>query len=297
VIASPKRGTASVFDLAPTLCRLLGLPADPVFEGKLVPGFTGKPAVPAAAWAKAAPVERLVPATNAADEKKAADEFTKQLVSLGYLTGSEASAVDARPANRAGTETAGSFQNVGTFLRDRGKPAEAVAWYRKALEVNPKFATGWMNLATALHQTGKYDESDDALVNALRNGYYDRDGTVYRRLKLYAEGAKGRDMRPQSVSFLKKVVAAYPQEDRFRASLGKALFETGDCGGARPIFEDLSSRPAPETENVNLLALASWCLGDLPRAKSAFERSLAINPNQPVVREGLATVEKGRPMR
>ena len=297
VIPSPTRGKASVFDLAPTLCRLLGLPADPAFEGKPVPGFRGRPAVPAVSWAKAAPVERLVPAANAADEKKAADEFTKKLISLGYLTGAEASAVDARPANRAGTQTAASFQNVGTFLRDRGKPAEAVGWYRKALEVNSKSATAWVNLSTALHRTGKYDESDDALLNALANGYRDPEGIVYRRVRLYTEGAKGRDQRRQLVAFLKKVVAAYPKEDRYRASLGKALFETADCAGARPIFEELASRPAPETENLNLLALTSWCLGELPRAKASFERSLAINPNQPVVREGLATLEKGRPMR
>jgi Tfp pilus assembly protein PilF len=205
--------------------------------------------------------------------------------------------VDARPANRAGTETAGSFQNVGTFLRDRGKPAEAVGWYKKALEVNPKSATAWVNLSTALHQTGKYDESDDALVNALVNGYSDPEATVYRRVRLYTESAKGKDQRPQLVSFLKKVIAAFPKEDHYRASLGKALFETGDCAHARPLFEELSGRAAPEPENLNLLALTSWCLGDLARAKTAFERSLAINPNQPVVREGLATVEQGRPMR
>ncbi len=46
VIPSPKRGKASVFDLAPTMCRLLGLPADPAFEGKFIPGFTGRPPVP-----------------------------------------------------------------------------------------------------------------------------------------------------------------------------------------------------------------------------------------------------------
>jgi len=297
VLPSPKRGTASVFDLAPTLCRLLGLPADPAFEGKMIPGFTGRPPVPAVSWAKAAPVERLVPVTDAAEEKKTADEFTKKLISLGYLTGAEASAVDARPPDRAGTDTAGSFQNRGTFLRDRGKPAEAVVWYRKALEVNPKSATAWVNLSTALHQTGKFDESDDALVAALTNGYHDPVGTVYRRVKLYAEDPKGRDLHAQLISFLKKVVAAYPAEDRYRASLGKALFESGDCAGARPIFEALASRPAPEPDNLNLVALTSWCLGDLPRAKAAFQRSLAINPNQPVVREGLATVEKGGAMR
>lgn len=296
VVPSPARGRAGVFAVAPTLCRLLGLPVDPAFEGRPIPGFTLRPAVPPASWAKVAPVERLVPVTSAAterEEKKAADEFTKQLISLGYLTGAEASALDARPPDRAGTETAGSFQNVGTFLRDRGKPAEAVGWYRKALEVNPKSATAWVNLSTALHQTGRYDDSDDALLAALANGYSDPEGTVYRRVRLYSEGAKGRDRRAQLVSFMRKIVAAYPRDDRYRASLGKALFETRDCAGARPFFEELAARPKPEPENLNLLALTSWCLGDLARAKAAFERSPAINPNQPVVREGLATVEKG----
>lgn len=294
VLASPARGKANVFDLAPTLCRLLGLPADPAFEGKLIRGFADIPAVPAAPWAKAAPVERLVPPANASEEKKSADEFTKKLISLGYLTGAEASAVDARPADRAGTETAGSFQNVGTFLRERGKAGEAVGWYRKALEVNPKSATAWVNLSTALYQLRRYAESDDAILAALANGPGDPEGLVFRRARLYAGAAKGADGRARLDSFLKKVVGAYPKEDRYRVSLGKALLETGDCAGARLQFEDLTSRPAPEAENLNLLALASLCLGDLPRAKAAFERSLAINPNQPVVREGLVMIQKGR---
>ena len=74
------------------------------------PGARVPPAVPAVSWAKTAPVERLVVAAGA-DDRKTADEFTKKLIALGYLTGAEASAVDARPPDRAGTETAGSFQN------------------------------------------------------------------------------------------------------------------------------------------------------------------------------------------
>ncbi|MCM3876376.1 MAG: alkaline phosphatase family protein, partial [Thermoanaerobaculia bacterium] len=292
------RGKAKVFDIAPTLCRILGLPADPAFEGKPIAGFALRPAVPAISWAKAAPVERLVVATGAAlsaEERKSADEFTKQLISLGYLTGAEASAVDARPPDRAGTETAGSFQNVGTFLRERGKPAEAAVWYRRALEVNPKSASAWINLSTALHQTGKHDESDDALLHALQNGYFDPEGTVYRRVKLYTENTKGRDRRRQLVSFMRKVAAAYPREDRYRASLGKALFEIQDCASAQKIFADLAGRTPPEVENLNLLALTSWCLGDTARAGDAFRRSLAVDPNQPVVKEGLALLQKGMP--
>ncbi len=297
VAPAASRGKAGVFDLTPTLCRILGLPADPAFEGKPVAGFSLRPARAPEAWARAAPVERLVVVANAADDGKTADEFTKQLISLGYLTGSEASAVDARPANRAGTETAGSLQNIGTFLRERGRSAEAAVWYRKALEVNPKSATAWANLSTALHRTGKFDESDDALLSALGNGYSDPEGTVSRRVKLYTEGAKGRDQHRQLVSFMRKVVAAYPRDDRYRASLGKALFENQDCASARPIFVDLAGRAPADPENLNLLALTSWCLGDTARAEDAFRKSLAVNPNQPVVKEGLSVLQKGQPLR
>jgi predicted AlkP superfamily phosphohydrolase/phosphomutase/Flp pilus assembly protein TadD len=297
VAHSGVRGRASVFDLTPTLCRILGLPVDPAFEGKPIAGFSLRPARVPVAWARAAPVERLVVAANAEADKKSADEFTKQLISLGYLTGAEASAVDARPADRAGTQTAGSFQNVGTFLRDRGKSAEATAWYRKALEVNPKSATAWVNLSTALHQIGRYDESDDALVNALQNGYFDPEGTVYRRVKLYTEGPKSREQPRRLVSFMRKVVAAYPRDDHYRASLGKALFEDQDCASAQPIFADLAGRTPVDPDNLNLLALTSWCLGDRSRAEDAFKRSLAVNPNQPVVKEGLTLLQKGQPLR
>ncbi len=201
VIPSPKRGRASVFDLAPTMCRLLGLPADPAFEGKFIPGFTGRAPVPPVPWAKIARVERLVPATNAAEEKRAADEFTKQLISLGYLTGAEASAVDARPADRAGTETAGSFQNVGTFLRDRGKPAEAVGWYRKALEVNPKSATALDEpLDGAPAQPASTTSRTTRSSTALVNGYSDPEGTVYRRVRALHGGREGKGPASRSSS-------------------------------------------------------------------------------------------------
>lgn len=296
VTHSPARGRASVFDLTPTLCGILGLPADPAFEGKPIAGFSLRPAGRPVAWANAAPVERLAVAANAEADRKSADEFTKQLISLGYLTGAEAAAVDARPADRAGTQTAGSFQNVGTFLRDRGKSAEAAAWYRKALEVNPKSATAWVNLSTVLHQVGQFEESDDALVSALQNGYSYPEGTVYRRVTLYTEGPKSRERGRRLVSFMRKVVTAYPRDDHYRASLGKALFEDQDCASAQPIFADLAGKTPVSAENLNLLALTSWCLGDGTRAEDAFRRSLAVNPNQPVVKEGLSLLQKGQPL-
>ncbi len=297
VTPSKERGKASVFDVAPTLCRLLGLPPDPAFEGKPVAGLATKglprPA-PAVSWAKAAPVERLVPATDAGSERKAAEEFTKKLISLGYLTGAEAAAVDARPADRAGTETAGSFQNIATFLRARGRVKDSLPFYEKALEVNPRSATAWMNLSIALQTLSRFDDSDDALLKAVQFGYHDPEATVYRRVATYMERSKTEvPARAQLVAFLRRVTAAYPDNVRYAGSLGKVLFERQDCAGAEEVFRSLVARQPNDLESLNLLALSSWCLGKTGEARSLLQRSLALDPNQPIVREGLAQIDRG----
>lgn len=294
VAPSKTRDSASVFDVAPTLCRLLGLPADPRFEGRPIPGFAGAPGPPAVRWESVAKVERLV-VPEGPEDRKAAEEFTKKLISLGYLTGSEASAVDARPADRAGTETAGAFQNVGTFLRDRGKVEASIPWYRKALDVNPKSSTALMNLSTALHMAKKWDESDDYFVKALQAGYADPEAASYRRVATYkrAESAGNRKATAQNLAFLRKVLAAYPASDRYRFSLAQAQFENRDCAGAEATCRDVASRRPADVEVMNLLALTAACQGRLDEAKTWFRRSLSLKPDQPAVRDGLAQIERG----
>ncbi|HEX7578856.1 MAG TPA: alkaline phosphatase family protein, partial [Thermoanaerobaculia bacterium] len=239
------RGKAGVFDVAPTLCRLLGLPGDPDFEGRPVSGLAvGRlPAAPmAVSWTKTVKVERLAVRASSEADKKAGEEFTKKLISLGYLTGAEAAAVDARPPERAGTETAGTFQNIATFLRARGHAKEALPWYRKALEVNPKAPTALFNYSVALQILNRWDESDDALLAAVRNGYHDPEAAVYRRVASYTER---REKDPKSclqlVTFLRKAVDAFPESLRYRASLGKALFEAKECAASQTIFRDLTA--------------------------------------------------------
>lgn len=291
IVPSKKRGKATVFDVVPTLSRLLGLPADPKFEGKPVTGLDPKrirPPAPAVSWASSFPVERLVVRETEAD-RKSADEFTKKLVSLGYLTGSEATAVDARPPDRAGTETAGALQNIGTFLRFRGNVQESAVWYRKALEVDPKLTSTWMNLSVALLTLQKLDESDDALIQAVKNGYAEGENTIYKRATLYLQSGQ----QPHLSTLFKKVVAAFPASDRFRSSLGKVLFENRDCAGADAIFKDLVTKKPNDPDTLNLNALSSWCLGKAAEAKALFQRSLALNANQPVIKQGLAQIEQG----
>ncbi len=295
--AASARGRAGVFDVTPTLCRLLGLPADPAFEGRPVRGLAGghAPAVPpAVSWTKTFKVERLAARASSEADRKAGEEFTKKLISLGYLTGAEAAAVDARPPASAGTETAGALQNIATFLRARGQVKEALAWYRKALDVDPKAPAVLFNTSVALEMLERWDESDDVLLSAVRNGYHDPDFAVQGRAALYAKRSeKNPRAHEQLVTFLRKAVAAFPENPRYRASLGKALFEAKDCAGSHAIFLGLVARNPRDTEALNVLALTSWCLGDLAAARDFLLRSLAVDPNQPEIRGALAELARG----
>ena len=130
--------------------------------------------------------------------------------------------MDARPPERAGTETAGTFQNIATFLRSRGKAREALPWYRKALEVNPKAPTALYNYSVDLQILNRWDESDDALISRRRNGYHDPEAAVYRRVASYSErGEKDPKSRPQLVKFLRKAVDAFPENLRVSRLAGQ----------------------------------------------------------------------------
>ena len=52
-----------------------------------------------------------------------------------------------------------AHNNLGTTLQAQGKLAEAIACYRRALELKPDYAEAHNNLGTALQAQGKLDEA------------------------------------------------------------------------------------------------------------------------------------------
>ena len=294
VAPSAARGMASVFDIAPTVSRLLGLPPDPAWEGKPVAGIVAKAPAPAAAksWGSFATVERLVPEERPAEERRVADEFTKKLVALGYLTGAEASHVESASAPRTSLETAMGLTNIGTFLRTRGKPADSIPWYRRALDLSPGSSKVWINLSEAYFALGKWPEADDALFTALRNGYYDPEGAVERRAAAYRQRAiRSRAAAVRRLSFLKAAAEALPESVRTKRALGDALFQAKDCSGAEAAFAEAVARDGGDVMSRNGLGLSLFCQGRLAEARRELSESLALKPDQPEIRSALAIID------
>ena len=293
IVPSAKRGKASVFDVAPTLARLLGLPADPAFEGRVLSGL--KPRALAAApkpWASFAPVVRLVPTDLPDDERRVADEFTRKLISLGYLAGAETAAVERASTPHPGLETATGLSNIGTFLRTRGRPAEAVDWYRRSLELNPKSPKAWLNLSLAEFALGRWDEADAALLTSIRSGLFDPEGAVETRSTAYRErAARSSRAGARRLSFLKDAAAALPGSARVKRALGDALFEAKDCPGAEAAFAEAVEKDGRDVAARNGLGLSLLCQGRLPEARRELAASLALKPDQPEVRSAIGMID------
>ena len=60
---------------------------------------------------------------------------------------------------RLAPESPGAHHNLGLALKAKGQVDEAIACFRKAIELDPKFAFAHVNLGIALKDKGQMDEA------------------------------------------------------------------------------------------------------------------------------------------
>jgi len=280
-------GEPTMFDPAPTVLALLGVPAD-----------RGMPGRPIAAAFRAPPSSKREDAFArvsvrrvAAEEMSAAQasEYTKKLLALGYLSGSE-----ARPlAPTGGAEpgmTEGAWNNLGLYERETsGKLEAAREAFGKALALRPDYHSPMFNLAVLDRMEGKDLEARDWLLRSLAAGHADPPGTVRQWVEEYTRLRKPDAARDVADAAL----AAYPDSEPIAREVAFARFRTRDCPGALSAV----SRFEPSTrdpQTLNALGLFQTCLGRRDEAVKTFERSLSIDPNQPGVSQSLTMIRGGR---
>jgi Flp pilus assembly protein TadD/predicted AlkP superfamily pyrophosphatase or phosphodiesterase len=273
----PLRG--KVAQVCGTLLALLGLPSG---SRLAAPPLGGVAATPGDRVDYRAYYTRAAPVTTASGAGDA--EALEKLKALGYIgAGETAKAPDA--SRRAGsTRTAGSYNNEGLLLMNAGKTDRAIAAYEKALEIEPKLASALWNLSDLLFAKDRdLDRSDRLLIEAFADGLpegtrfligraigYQRKGQLERAERLMAGGKQARPDEPEVWLFA-----------------GRYQVEAGRCREAVTDFER-ATRLAPENPGAFAsLGVAQLCLGARAAASQAFRRSLALDPNQPRIRQYL----------
>ncbi len=304
--------SASVYDLAPTVAALLGLPADAGWPGKPLPGCPP---------ATLAPIdyEPLVPPESYRQEGGGAapvdPEFLARLEALGYIGGGrsaggtatapEREVAGADPAGATATDlpappapsapgaagptaTRGELNNLAVLKIQEKRYDEAEALLRRAIAQSPDYPSPHYNLRRIYMETGRYDDADRELWLAVDKGLRDTERTIDRAAADYED--LGRVDRAALV--LERALERFPGHEPFWVHLMVVRIRLEQCAEGRDLGREAAGR-FPESAPVQAFyGLSAACAGDAETARRALERSLALNPDQPTLRKTLADLQR-----
>ncbi len=276
---SPGRGDASVYDVAPTVSALLELPVDPKMQGKaLLSAFQGVSSPPRREVFRNVEVRRLASNAPTAAQRS---EYAEKLRSLGYLTGSESKSLSVADEGARPGRTEGAWNNLGLYQREAGLLDEAERSFRESLRLKPDYSSPMFNLAVLERTRGRWEPALDWLFKSLAAGHAEPDETLLQ----WVSAATKAKRRSSAVAILERGVERYPKAEKLRWPLARLRLEAKDCEGALAALRDFAEKGSRET--LNLLGLSEMCLGHPEQARQYLERSLALDPAQPPIREAL----------
>jgi len=187
--------------------------------------------------------------------------------------------------SRAITET-----NLGVALHEDGRVDEAVARYRRALEIQPDYVPAFNNLGVSLRAQGKVDDAIRVYGEGLRvrDDYPDLHYNLANALLQVNRGA-------EAVVHLRRAGRDDPASAGVHNNLGTALAEQGRLDEAAAEFQQaIALEPHSARAHRNLgNVLAS--LGRRDQALMHLQRAVTLTPDDPETHYdlGVAMLEAG----
>lgn len=298
---------ASIYDIAPTVAALLGLPVAGDLHGQVLSGAltgdfrTANPVRQVATW-ETTPLQH---GSEVVNDPEAAARMEQMLRSLGYVAGAQDAATS--PGVAVGPENA---VNLATIYMRQGRLDEAVKVLEAEYGRSPQDRTVRLNLAQAWARSGRTDEAlkmyrglrrdvprdldvVEDYAHALMGGgkfahaaaVYDSGLTVDPK---WAWGLAGKGFALHRQGRSQEGAALVAQAQKLDARLPRSYFyggvialETGDRATARAqLTRALELDPVDEQ---SALALSSVLLeaNDAPGARAVLEKTLSAAGNAP----------------
>jgi len=290
---APNRGThpLSLFDIAPTVLTLLGLP-----QSMEMPG---KPAI----WAfhDVAPITsvRVVSYGEFINDRPIgtpahldATRYRRELQAVGHLSDPSRSlqpvledeAEATKPAKPISPEKYGLYayyNNLGVQLRGQGKLKDATEAFQQAIELNPDRPVPYLNLAMVLFDRQDFTDSNEVFLESVAKGLPNAEQYFCDFAALYRE----RDAPSRAIALLAKGKEMFPQSYLIAANLGSALVQSSRYTEGVPELERALGLQPSSTEVLNNLGIYFAKKNDYARALDYWNRSLSIQPQQPQIRQ------------
>jgi predicted AlkP superfamily phosphohydrolase/phosphomutase/Tfp pilus assembly protein PilF len=283
--------TLTLYDVAPTVLAILGLPKSVEMPGNLaqwvfrdISPVTTVRVVSYNEFFAGRPV-----GAASVDPKR----YTQQLQAVGHLFDpshmqpvfdDEDVITQPRAAKAQTPAQFGAYayyNNLGIDLRKQGKFKESIEAFQKAIELNPARFTPYLNLAMVLFDRQQYTAADDVFIMAVARGLPNADHWFTDFAALY----RSQNMTSRAINLLYKGRQIFPQSYLIAANLGSALAQASRYSEGIPELERALGLQPSSTLALNNLGIYYAKKKDYGRALDFWNRSLTIDPRQPGIRK------------
>ena len=205
--------------------------------------------------------------------------YTIVLMTLGGLTWKQSALyADGETLYKAvidkNTDCWMAYNNLGVLLQKTRPADEAIAYYQKALQINPNYAEAYNNLGNALSQIGRTDEGITYLQKALEiNPNY---AEAHSNLGILLEKS-GRIH--EAIDHYRKALEIKPGIAEAYNNLGNSLSQIGQTDEAIIYYKKALAINPDYIETHNNLGALLEKTGQIEEAISHYEKVLNINPN------------------
>ena len=282
----------TLYDVAPTVLALLGLPPSAEMPGH------------AATWAfkDITPIQsvRVIsygefvadrPATGPRTDPKA---YQQALQAIGHLNDPSRSMTPVLEDEEQPAETNAPlppqqwgayayYNNIGIQLRSQGKWKESIEAFQKAVELNPNRPVPYVNLAMTVFDRQQYSNADEDFLAAVSKGLPNAEQWFVDFAALYRQ----RNMASRAIALLYKGKQLFPQSYLIAANLGSALMDSERYTEGLPELERALGLQPSSTAVLDNLGVFYAKKNDYGRALDYWNRSLSNEPRQPQIREAV----------
>jgi Flp pilus assembly protein TadD len=208
---------------------------------------------------------------------------------LGWALALTAAVVSNWPVHSAASQQAITENNLGTALQETGRLDEAIAHYRRALELRPDYTPAMNNLGTALRAAGQSGEAVATYDAAIASGGTNASLYLNRGNALMQQGRAD-----EAVLSFRAARAADPQSTHATRALANALYDTGtaaieagNAAGAEAALREAIALRSDYAEAHNNLGIALATQGRIREAVVEWEAALRIDPSLEDARRNL----------
>jgi predicted AlkP superfamily phosphohydrolase/phosphomutase/Tfp pilus assembly protein PilF len=286
----------SVYDVAPTVLALLGLPVAREMPGKFqgwmfkdVQPIEGVTVVSYSEFVSSRPIPTSVTINP--------QQYKAELLAIGHVSDpsrnlapvleDESKTAQVTPVPPQNWGLYAYYNNLGVELKRQGKSKEAIEAFQKAIEINPSSPTPYLNMSMAMFDKQQYSAAEEAFLNAVAHGLPNAERYFVDFAALYREN----HLISRAIALLQKGKSLFPQSYEIAANLGSALVEGDRITEGQPELERALGLEPSSTMVLNNLGILYAQKKDYGRALDYWNRSLSVEPHQPQIREAVVAVQ------